>query len=91
MFQRDWSLLNVVLLVILAGRAGRRGFDSEGNVIFLGVKENKISRLINSRLPLLIGNDPLSLSLVLRLFCLTSDEADTDALSRYGSLIHLHC
>ena len=80
------------MLVILAGRAGRRGFDSEGNVIFLGVKENKISRLINSRLPLLIGNDPLSLSLVLRLFSLTSDQADTDALSRYGSLIiHFYC
>ncbi|KAF3921200.1 hypothetical protein ABW21_db0203485 [Orbilia brochopaga] len=53
-----------------AGRAGRRGFDLFGNVIFHGLSEAKVNRLISSRLPSLHGHFPISTSLVLRLFSL---------------------
>ncbi|RPA88242.1 P-loop containing nucleoside triphosphate hydrolase protein [Ascobolus immersus RN42] len=53
-----------------AGRAGRRGFDLIGNVIFHGLPTSRVRRLISSRLPSLIGHFPISISLVLRLFIL---------------------
>lgn len=53
-----------------AGRAGRRGFDDLGNVIFLGIPLGKVRRLISSRLPSLIGHFPITTSLILRLFTL---------------------
>ncbi|KAF3922981.1 hypothetical protein ABW20_dc0102888 [Dactylellina cionopaga] len=53
-----------------AGRAGRRGFDLFGNVIFHGIPQEKVNRLISSRLPSLKGHFPISTSLVLRLFSL---------------------
>ncbi|KAF2860397.1 P-loop containing nucleoside triphosphate hydrolase protein [Piedraia hortae CBS 480.64] len=56
-----------------AGRAGRRGFDLLGNVVFQGVSEQKVCRLISSRLPSLNGHFPITTSLVLRLFALLSE------------------
>ncbi|KAJ6258500.1 hypothetical protein Dda_6542 [Drechslerella dactyloides] len=53
-----------------AGRAGRRGFDLFGNVVFHGLPRAKVNRLISSRLPSLHGHFPISTSLVLRLFTL---------------------
>lgn len=51
-----------------AGRAGRRGFDLLGNVVFNGVSRQKVHRLMRSRLPDLVGHFPITTSLVLRLF-----------------------
>ncbi|EPS44371.1 hypothetical protein H072_1643 [Dactylellina haptotyla CBS 200.50] len=53
-----------------SGRAGRRGFDLFGNVIFHGLSRAKVNRLICSRLPSLKGHFPISTSLVLRMFSL---------------------
>ncbi|KAF1994834.1 DEAD/DEAH box helicase [Amniculicola lignicola CBS 123094] len=53
-----------------AGRAGRRGFDMLGNVVFHGVSMNKVHRLMSSRLPDLNGHFPITTTLVLRLFSL---------------------
>ncbi|KAI3082951.1 hypothetical protein CBS147353_2546 [Aspergillus niger] len=53
-----------------AGRAGRRGFDFLGNVVFQCIPDSKIYRLLSSKLPSLNGHFPLSTSLVLRLFIL---------------------
>ncbi|MCJ1308067.1 hypothetical protein MMC25_001718 [Agyrium rufum] len=53
-----------------AGRAGRRGFDLLGNVVFLDVTRDKINRLVSSRLPDLNGHFPLTTTLVLRLLSL---------------------
>lgn len=50
-----------------AGRAGRRGFDVLGNVVFLGIAIEKVFRLLSSRLPDLNGHFPITTSLVLRL------------------------
>lgn len=43
-----------------AGRAGRRGFDLLGNVVFQGLSESKVLRLMSSRLPDLNGHFPVS-------------------------------
>ena len=53
-----------------AGRAGRRGFDFLGNVVFQGVTYPKVCRLLSSKLPNLNGHFPITTSLVLRLFIL---------------------
>ncbi|KAI0067591.1 P-loop containing nucleoside triphosphate hydrolase protein [Artomyces pyxidatus] len=51
-----------------AGRAGRRGYDLLGRVVFYGLPMDRIHRLVLSRLPSLSGTFPLSSTLVLRLF-----------------------
>ncbi|KAJ0420584.1 hypothetical protein BJY00DRAFT_313002 [Aspergillus carlsbadensis] len=53
-----------------AGRAGRRGFDFLGNVVFQGIPHAKVCRLLSSKLPDLNGHFPLTTSLVLRLMTL---------------------
>lgn len=60
-----------------AGRAGRRGFDLLGNVVFQGISVDKACRLLSSRLPDLNGHFPITTTLVLRLFTLlhNSDES----------------
>ncbi|KAI9657519.1 MAG: hypothetical protein M1831_004135 [Alyxoria varia] len=60
-----------------AGRAGRRGFDLLGNVVFHGVPITKVTRLISSRLPDLNGHFPITTSLVLRLFILLHESNDS--------------
>lgn len=59
-----------------SGRAGGRGFDLLGNVIFHGISFSKAYQLISSRLPDLNGHFPITTSLVLRLCILlhNSDE-----------------
>ena len=53
-----------------AGRAGRRGFDLLGRVIFYGIPLDRINRILLSKLPRLTGTFPLSSTMVLRLFSL---------------------
>lgn len=64
-----------------AGRAGRRGFDLLGNVVFHGVSREKVCRLISSRLPDLNGHFPITTTLVLRLFTLLDESKN----SKYAS------
>lgn len=40
----------------MIGRAGRRTFDKRGNVVFLGVPQRKICRLLSSNVADLVGN-----------------------------------
>ncbi|KAA1476464.1 P-loop containing nucleoside triphosphate hydrolase protein [Dentipellis sp. KUC8613] len=53
-----------------SGRAGRRGYDLLGRVVFYGLSMDRVQRLILSRLPRLTGTFPLSSTLCLRLFSL---------------------
>lgn len=49
-----------------AGRAGRRGFDLLGNVVFSNVSRTRAYELMSSRLPDLKGHFPLTTTLILR-------------------------
>ena len=50
-----------------AGRAGRRGFDLRGHIVFFGLPGKKVQRLLVGELPRIEGSIPLTASLTLRL------------------------
>lgn len=50
----------------LTGRAGRRGYDDFGNVVFFGVRPERAAQLITTKLPSLQGQFPTSTALTLR-------------------------
>lgn len=60
-----------------SGRAGRRGFDNIGNVVFHGLPLDKVDRLIASKLPPLLGHFPITTTLVLRMFILLHASKDS--------------
>lgn len=61
-----------------AGRAGRRGFDLLGNVVFAGMKQERVYEIMSSRLPDLRGHFPLSTTLVLRTLGLLHHTKNSD-------------
>ncbi|XP_048450035.1 probable ATP-dependent RNA helicase DDX60 [Rhincodon typus] len=66
----------------MSGRAGRRGMDNLGKVIFLNVPLPKVQRLIKANVPQLKGQFPLSITFVLRLMLLAAradDKIDAQA------------
>ncbi|PLB45008.1 DEAD/DEAH box helicase [Aspergillus steynii IBT 23096] len=69
-FSGDSVFLTALGFRQAAGRAGRRGFDFLGNVVFQGIAYPKVCRLLSSKLPDLNGHFPITTSLVLRLFIL---------------------
>ena len=69
-FSGDSVFLTALNFRQCAGRAGRRGFDLLGNVVFQNVPRVKVCRLLSSRLPDLNGHFPITTTLVLRLFTL---------------------
>ncbi|KIW83228.1 hypothetical protein Z517_02473 [Fonsecaea pedrosoi CBS 271.37] len=69
-FSGDSIFLTALNFRQAAGRAGRRGFDVLGNVVFQGIPYSKVCRLLSSRLPDLNGHFPITTTLVLRLFIL---------------------
>eukprot|EP00456_Euglypha_rotunda_P092787 TRINITY_DN9780_c0_g1_i15.p1 TRINITY_DN9780_c0_g1~~TRINITY_DN9780_c0_g1_i15.p1 ORF type:complete len:594 (-),score=95.60 TRINITY_DN9780_c0_g1_i15:25-1806(-) len=66
-FALDHRLLTPLQYRQMSGRAGRRGFDNVGHVVFFGVPPRKVFRLMKSPLTSLQGHFPLSTSLVLRM------------------------
>ncbi|XP_069688132.1 probable ATP-dependent RNA helicase DDX60 [Periplaneta americana] len=94
----DSQYLNPLEFQQMSGRAGRRGFDTSGNVVFMGLKERKMCTLLTGKLPKMIGNFPLTVTLVLRALLMVSDitsegthkdEATRQALCR--ALTMLNC
>ncbi|KAI9374433.1 hypothetical protein BJX61DRAFT_498293 [Aspergillus egyptiacus] len=69
-FSGDSVYLTALNFRQASGRAGRRGFDLLGNVVFQGIPYAKVCRLISSKLPDLTGHFPITTSIVLRLFIL---------------------
>lgn len=51
-----------------SGRAGRRGFDTFGHIVFWELSFSKLKRLACARLPVLSGEFPVTPTLVLRTF-----------------------
>ncbi|KAF9648472.1 P-loop containing nucleoside triphosphate hydrolase protein [Thelephora ganbajun] len=66
-FMGDSPFLTALMYRQCAGRAGRRGYDLLGKVVFYGISFDRVQRIILSRLPSLAGQFPLTSTLVLRL------------------------
>jgi len=81
-FSGDSVFLTALNFRQAAGRAGRRGFDMLGNVVFHGVSLNKVHKLISSRLPDLNGHFPITTTLVLRLFTLLHNSNNSKFATR---------
>ncbi|KAJ0298361.1 hypothetical protein COL516b_010014 [Colletotrichum fioriniae] len=69
-FIGDSAFLTALNYRQASGRAGRRGFDLLGNVVFHGIPHHRAMEIISSRLPDLRGQFPISVTLILRLFIL---------------------
>jgi len=65
-FAGDHVALNSIQYQQMSGRAGRRGLDVLGHVVFFDVPRHKLHRLIVAPVPRLRGHFPLSSSLLLR-------------------------
>ncbi|KPM36666.1 putative helicase [Neonectria ditissima] len=61
-----------------SGRAGRRGFDLLGNVVFNGLPRDRVHEIMSSRLPALKGQFPISTTLILRLLGLLHSTDNSD-------------
>ncbi|GAQ77980.1 hypothetical protein KFL_000060450 [Klebsormidium nitens] len=86
-FAGDSIFLDPLQFRQMSGRAGRRGFDSVGRVVFFGVPTDKLKSLLTSAVPDLRGHFPLSVTLVLRLLLLEATgvvgrESTRDAMVR---------
>jgi hypothetical protein len=60
----------------MAGRAGRRGFDTQGHVVFFGIPIRKITTVVCSPLSKLTGTDPLGTTTTLRFLNLYNSTTD---------------
>ncbi|EJF64914.1 P-loop containing nucleoside triphosphate hydrolase protein [Dichomitus squalens LYAD-421 SS1] len=89
-FCGDSPFLTALMYRQCAGRAGRRGFDLLGKIVFYGLPMDRCQRLVLSKLPSLGGNFPLTSTMVLRLFNLLQGSNDAPvARNAIKSLLHL--
>lgn len=87
-FSGDSVFLTALNFRQAAGRAGRRGFDLLGNVVFQNITTAKVCRLLSSRLPDLTGHFPVTTTLVLRLFTLLYESGNSKfAVDAINSLL----
>lgn len=86
-FAGDHIFLNSLQFCQMSGRAGRRGFDTLGHVVFMEVPQRKVASLMVSPVPQLHGNFPLSVTLALR--ALTLQGAVTDDPEVTNDLLRL--
>ncbi|CDJ41656.1 DEAD/DEAH box helicase, putative [Eimeria tenella] len=71
-FAGDALALTPTMFKQAGGRAGRRGYDAEGHIIFWEVPLKRINRLLEARLPLFSGEFPVTPMLCLRTLRLNS-------------------
>jgi hypothetical protein len=89
-FVRDSIYLDALQYRQSSGRAGRRGFDIEGHVVFIDIPLSKIRHLTISKIPDIQAHFPTSITFLMRLLHLYSIAEDkNDAKNR--SLIALEC
>ena len=66
-----------------SGRAGRRGFDIQGNIVFIDIPVSKIRHLIISAIPNIQAYFPTSVTFFIRLLNLYANAEDKkDAMNR---------
>ncbi|KAJ7686854.1 hypothetical protein B0H17DRAFT_1071320 [Mycena rosella] len=89
-FCGDSPYLTALMYRQCSGRAGRRGFDLLGNVVFYGLPMERVQRLVLSKLPALGGNFPLTSTLSLRLMNLLNGSNDAEiAVAAVKSILAL--
>ena len=89
-FVKDSIFLDALQYRQSSGRAGRRGFDVQGNVVFLDIPMSKIRHLTISAIPNIQTHFPSSVTFLMRLLYLYSNAEDKkDAINR--SLVALQC
>ncbi|CAA7261143.1 unnamed protein product [Cyclocybe aegerita] len=81
-FCGDSPFLTALMYRQCSGRAGRRGFDLRGNVVFYNLPLDRARRLVLSRLPPLTGNFPLTFTLTLRMFSLLDGSENAEVAVR---------
>jgi hypothetical protein len=87
-FTFDSPYFNTLTFRQMSGRAGRRGFDLKGNVIFTMIPYSKVQSLLTSKLPRLMGNFPISVSLVLRVLLLVAKGENPQRLTSALALLN---
>ncbi|CAF0985074.1 unnamed protein product [Adineta steineri] len=89
-FLQDSIFLDALQYRQSSGRAGRRGFDIEGHVVFIDIPLSKIRHLTISVIPNIEAHFPSSVTFLMRLLQLCSCAQDSkDAINR--SLVALEC
>jgi hypothetical protein len=89
-FVKDSIQLDALQYRQSSGRAGRRGFDVQGNIVFIDIPMSKIRHLTISAIPNIRTHFPTSVTFLMRLLYLYSKAEDKkDAINR--SLIALQC
>jgi len=89
-FVKDSIFLDALQYRQSSGRAGRRGFDIEGHIVFINIPISKIRHLTISAIPDIHSHFPTSVTFFMRLLHLYSNAKDKkDAMNR--SLIALEC
>jgi hypothetical protein len=89
-FVKDSIELDALQYRQSSGRAGRRGFDVQGNIVFIDIPMSKIRHLTISAIPNIQTHFPTSVTFLMRLLNLYSNAEDKkDAINR--SLVALQC
>ncbi|CAF2032627.1 unnamed protein product [Rotaria magnacalcarata] len=89
-FVKDSIQLDALQYRQSSGRAGRRGFDVQGNIVFIDIPMSKIRHLTVAAIPDIQTHITTSITFLMRLLYLyTNAEDKKDAINR--SLIALQC
>ncbi|KAG2134032.1 uncharacterized protein EDB93DRAFT_852671 [Suillus bovinus] len=89
-FCGDSPFLTALMYRQCAGRAGRRGYDTLGKVVFYALPMSRVQRLVLSKLPSLSASFPVTSTLVVRLFnLLEGSDYSTIAVAAVQRLFRL--
>jgi len=77
-FTGDSVYLSALNFRQASGRAGRRGFDLLGNVVFHEIAPHRVLEIMSAKLPDLRGQFSTSVTLILRLFILLNGTDNSD-------------
>jgi hypothetical protein len=69
----------------MVGRAGRRTFDTIGNIVYYGLPQNKIKNFISSKIPNIKGNFSLDLNLISQLSVMNT--YDSNSIKKFKSFV----
>jgi len=65
-FAGDYPSLNPLTFQQMSGRAGRRGYDDFGDIVFFGIPKHRVFSLVSGAVTTLVGSQPITPSICLR-------------------------